>query len=301
MTAPVRWLLLGAGGMLGRDLREVLAADAAVELTAATRAEVDVTDPHAVRAAVPGHQLVVNAAAWTDVDAAEAEPERALAANGEAVGRLAQVCHASGARLLHLSTDYVFAGDATAPYLEDSPTAPVNRYGESKLRGEQLVRAALPADGYVIRTAWLYGEHGRNFVATMLRLARERDSVDVVRDQRGQPTWSMALARQLVRLGHAALAGQAPAGVYHGTAAGETTWYDFARDVFALAGLDPNRVRPTTSDRFVRPARRPAYSVLSHGRWAVAGLTPMAPWRDMLAEALARPGFADLVRAAQTG
>jgi dTDP-4-dehydrorhamnose reductase len=144
----------------------------------------------------------------------------------------------------------------------------------------------LPADGYVVRTAWLYGAHGRNFVTTVLRLAAERDTLEVVDDQRGQPTWSYALAERLADLGTAALAGRAPAGPYHGTASGETTWYGLARAVFALAGLDPDRVRPTTSAAFVRPARRPSYSVLGHGRWATAGLAPMADWRVMLAAAL---------------
>jgi len=138
-----------------------------------------------------------------------------------------------------------------------------------------------------VRTAWLYGEHGRNFVATMLRLAAERDTVAVVDDQRGQPTWSYALARRLVELGRSG----APAGVYHGTASGETTWYGLARAVFALAGHDPDRVRPTTTDKFPRPAPRPAFSVLGHARWAACGLPPMADWHDMLEAALARPGF----------
>src|SRR5205814_286165 len=127
----------------------------------------------------------------------------------------------------------------------------------------------------VVRTAWLYGAHGSNFVATMLRLAGVRDTVDVVDDQRGQPTWSGALAARLVELG---LRVDAPAGVYHCTASGETTWYGLARAVFAGAGLDPDRVRPTTSDRFPRPAKRPAYSVLGHDRWAAAGLKPLPDW-----------------------
>jgi dTDP-4-dehydrorhamnose reductase len=276
-----RWLVTGAGGMLGRDVVDVLAGRGAA-VTALTRADLDLCDPAAVAAAVPGHDVVVNAAAWTDVDGAEASYDAALAVNGDAVGVLAATCRDAGARLIHLSTDYVFAGDAVSPYPEDAPTDPVNAYGRSKLAGE---RAALHAGGYVVRTAWLYGAHGRNFVATMLRLAASRDTVDVVDDQRGQPTWSYALASRLVELGAAA---HAPAGVYHGTASGETTWYGLARAVFAGAGLDPDRVRPTTSERFVRPAKRPAYSVLGHDRWAAAGLEPMAHWRTMLDAALPR-------------
>jgi dTDP-4-dehydrorhamnose reductase len=287
-----RWLITGAGGMLGQDLVAVLGDRPEVELVALKRSDLDITDPDAVTAAVAGADLVVNAAAWTDVDAAEEQEAAATLVNGEAVAILARACAATGTRLLHPSTDYVFSGDATSPYREDAPTAPLNAYGRSKLAGELAIAAELPRHGYVVRTAWLYGEHGGNFVATMLRMAGIRDTVDVVVDQRGQPTWSYALAEQLAALGEAALAGAAPPGAYHGTAAGETTWYGLARAVFTAAGLDPDRVRPTTSDRFRRPAARPAYSVLGHDRWAAAGLAPMAPWAEQLTLALSRPGFA---------
>ncbi|PWU51164.1 dTDP-4-dehydrorhamnose reductase [Micromonospora sp. S4605] len=282
-----RVLVTGAGGMLGRDLLTVLDSRPDLKVTAATRAEVDITDAAAVRAAVAGHDLVVNTAAWTDVDGAEEQEAAATAVNGDAVGHLAAACAATGARLVHVSTDYVFPGDGTTPYAEDAPTAPVNAYGRSKLAGERAVARFLPETGYVVRTAWLYGAHGPNFVATMLRLAEQREHLDVVDDQHGQPTWSYALAAQLVALGDAALAGRAPAGVYHGTCAGQTTWYGLARAVFTLRGLDPDRIRPTTSDRFRRPAPRPAYSVLGHGRWAAAGLPPLPDWHTTLADAFA--------------
>lgn len=277
-----RWLILGAGGMLGRDLTDVLGSAADIEVTAARHAAVDITDAAAVSDAIAGHQLVINAAAWTDVDGAEAHEAQATAVNGHAVGRIAAACAQHGARLLQISTDYVLAGDGTSPYPEDSPTAPVNAYGRGKLVGEQAVLRTLPDTGYVVRTAWLYGRHGRNFVTTMLDLAGKRETLDVVDDQRGQPTWCYALAQQLLELGRAAQAGRAPAGVYHGTAAGETTWYGLARETFALAGLDPERIRPTTSDRFPRPAIRPGYSVLGHDRWAQAGLARQADWRKLL-------------------
>lgn len=281
-----RWLVLGAGGMLGQDLTTVLRAHPDVALTAATRSDVDICDAAAVHSAVKGADIVINAAAWTDVDGAESDPAGALAVNGDAVGVIAAACAATNTPLIHVSTDYVFPGNATQPYAEDAPTAPINEYGRSKLAGERHVLRELPDRGYVVRTAWLYGEHGRNFVRTMLTLAQTRDTVDVVDDQRGQPTWSYALAQRLVELGQRALAGTAPAGVYHGTASGETTWYGLARAAYELAGLDPARVRPTTSESFVRPAPRPAYSVLGHGRWAAAGLPPLADWRAMLTEAL---------------
>lgn len=290
----VRWLVTGAGGMLGRDLCAVLRASGE-DLTALSRAELDIADAEAVRAAVAGRDTVVNCAAWTDVDGAEAEEAAATAVNGTAVRHLALACAEHGARLLHLSTDYVFDGTAAEPYPEDAPTAPANAYGRGKLAGERAVLALLPGSGFVVRTAWTYGEHGRNFVATMLRLAAERPAIDVVDDQHGQPTWTYDLALRLAALGRAA---GAPPGIYHGTAAGRTTWYGLARAVFTLSGLDPARIRPTTSAAYGRPAPRPAFSVLGHARWAAAGLPPPRDWYAALAEALHRPGFAALVAAA---
>ncbi|MFE1379118.1 dTDP-4-dehydrorhamnose reductase [Streptomyces sp. NPDC058740] len=280
-----RWLITGAAGMLGRDLAEVL-AESGAEYTALTRKELDITDAAAVRAAVAGHDVVVNAAAWTDVDGAETEEAAATRINGEGPRALAAACAETGTVLIQVSTDYVFQGDASEPYRHDAPTAPVNAYGRSKLAGELAVTELLPERGYVVRTAWLYGAHGRNFVSTMLGLAEQRETVDVVDDQRGQPTWTRALARQLRDLGEAAVAGRAPAGVYHGTAAETATWFDLARAAFELTGLDPERVRPTTSEKFVRPARRPSYSVLAHERWAEAGVAAQPHWREQLTEAL---------------
>ena len=272
----MRWLITGAGGMLGRDLCAVLAAAGETDVVAAGRADLDITDADAVRAAADGADVVVNAAAWTNVDGAETDEPAATAVNGYAVRNLAE---AAGKRLIQVSTDYVFDGAATAPYAEEAPRAPINAYGRGKAIGE---RAALSAGGFVVRTAWLYGEHGPNFVRTMLRLAASRETVDVVDDQVGPPTWSYALAGQIVAL---ARSGAAP-GVYHGTASGSTSWFGLARAVFEEAGLDPARVRPTTSDKFVRPARRPAYSVLGHERWAGTGVSPLPAWRPMLTTAM---------------
>jgi dTDP-4-dehydrorhamnose reductase len=282
-TAPnsPRWLVVGAGGMLGRDLAALLAADD-LDHSALTRAELDLTDAAAVKSSVAGYDVVINAAAWTDVDGAETHEDEASAINGEAVRNLALACADSGARLLSLSTDYVFPGDATEPIAEDAPTAPINAYGRSKLIGERALLELLPETGYVVRTAWLYGRHGKNFVATILNAAGQREFLDVVDDQQGQPTSTPALSRQLLALGQAAYAGQAPSGVYHGTCAGRTTWFGLARAAFELSGLDPERVRPTTSEKFVRPAPRPAYSVLGHQRWAEAGLAPMPDWHETL-------------------
>ncbi len=285
------WLVTGAGGMLGHDLMSVLRDADDIKLTALARSDLDITDARAVGEAVAGHDVVVNAAAWTDVDGAETNEAAATAVNGAGVANVAEACRRAGARLLHISTDYVFPGDASTPVPEDAATAPINAYGRSKLVGERAVLDRLPDRGYVVRTAWLYGERGRNFVTTMLALADQRDTIDVVDDQHGQPTWSFALARQLVALGAAARAGGTPAGIYHGTSGGSTTWYGLARAVFEKAGLDPDRIRPTTSERFPRPARRPGYSVLGRERWSAAGLAPMMDWHSMLDEAFLRADF----------
>jgi dTDP-4-dehydrorhamnose reductase len=294
------WLVTGAGGLLGQDVRAELAADPGALVTGLSRDRLDITDPEAVRAAVAGHRVVVNCAAWTDVDAAERSEAAATAVNGRGVRHLARACADHGALLLHVSTDYVFPGDTRMPYPEDAPTGPVNAYGRSKLAGERAVAELLPRTGYIVRTAWLYGAHGRNFVATMLELATRRETLDVVADQHGQPTWSRALARQLTALGRAALAGRAPAGIYHGTSAGHTTWYGLARETFRLSGLDPDRIRPVGSERIPRPAARPAFGVLGHGNWARFGLLPMPRWEDQLGAALAAPPFAALAGAART-
>ncbi|MFJ9904187.1 dTDP-4-dehydrorhamnose reductase [Streptomyces sp. NPDC101152] len=278
------WLVTGAGGMLGQDVLARL-AEAGERCVALDRAALDLTDAEAVDRAIEEHRpaVVVNCAAWTAVDDAETREDEALRINGDGPAHLAAACARTGAVLLHVSTDYVFAGDADTPYAEDAPTAPRSAYGRTKLAGEQAVLST--ERGYVVRTAWLYGTGGPNFVRTMIKLEGVKDTLDVVDDQRGQPTWSADLAGLLYELGLGALAGTAPAGVYHGTSSGETTWYGFTREIFRLLGTDPDRVRPTTSDAFVRPAPRPAYSVLGHDRFAEAGIQPLRDWRTALTEA----------------
>ncbi|KQN45456.1 dTDP-4-dehydrorhamnose reductase [Frigoribacterium sp. Leaf44] len=276
-----KYLVTGARGMLGTDLLEALFGR---DVTVLGRADLDVTDRDAVFAAVQGHDVVINAAAYTAVDAAETDEEAALAVNGTAAGLLAEATASVGAKLVQVSTDYVFDGDATEPYPEDATIAPVSAYGRTKAEGEQLALAANPEGAYVVRTAWLYGAHGGNFAKTMVKLAASHDTVKVVDDQLGQPTWTADLATQIVAL----LDSDAPAGVYHGTNSGSASWFEFAQAVFDEAGLDPARVLPTDSSAFVRPAPRPSYSVLGHDAWARAGLTPMRPWREALAEAANR-------------
>lgn len=274
-------LVVGAGGMLGSELERALAGR---EYTGLRRADLDITDADAVSAVIAAAQpdAVINAVAYTRVDDAESDEEAAFAVNATGAGALAAAARSAGARFVHVSTDYVFHGDATEPYAEDAPLDPLGAYGRTKAAGERLVREAHP-DAHIVRTAWLYGAGGANFVATMLRLAGERETVDVVADQVGQPTWAADLARAIVLL----LDSDAPAGIYHGTNAGRASWFELARAVFAESGLDPERVRPTDSATFVRPAPRPSFSVLAHDAWGHAGLPAPRPWREALHEALA--------------
>jgi dTDP-4-dehydrorhamnose reductase len=276
-----RWLITGAGGMLGRDLAGLLAGEVAGEqVTGLARADLDLTDPAAVRDAVARHRpdVVVNCAAWTAVDDAEAHEDAALDINGRAVAHLARACAGHGAVLVQISTDYVFDGTAEKPYSEDHETAPRSAYGRTKLAGEEAARAALPDGAYVVRTAWLYGAHGKSFYRTMLSRATAGAPVSVVDDQRGQPTWTADVARQV----YALIAAGAPAGTYHATSSGEVTWFGFAREIYARAGADPALVSPTTTAEFPRPAPRPAYSVLGHDAWEEAGVPPVGDWRDAL-------------------
>lgn len=281
-----RYLIAGSAGMLGRDLQKALAGR---DVTALSRAELDVTDREAVLAAVAGHDVVLNASAYTKVDDAETHEDDAYAINALGTENLAVAAARHGARFATVSTDYVFDGHATTPYAEDTTRDPINAYGRTKAAGEELALAAHPDGTFVVRTAWLYGAGGTNFAKTMVKLAATHETVSVVDDQLGQPTWTGDLAAQLVAL----LDADAPAGIYHGTNSGEATWYGFARAVFAQAGLDPERVKPTDSSTFVRPAARPSYSVLGHDGWARAGLAPMRPWEDALEAATADGLFAE--------
>ena len=289
-------LVTGAHGQLGSDLVRLAGARGSTVL-ALSSAELDITDPDAVRAAVERAAtldpaaVVINAAAYTAVDAAETDRDRAFAVNADGPAQLAAATAAAGLRLLHVSTDYVFPGDGTRPYATDDATGPLGVYGASKLAGEEAVLAGNPR-GQVVRTSWVYGAHGANFVRTMVRLASGDGIITVVDDQRGAPTHAADLAAGLLEL--AGLEG--PTGsdptrtvgrVLHGTSTGETTWFEFARTVFAAVGADPQRVQPISSAQRPSPAARPAYSVLSDASWREAGLTPLPPWHEAFERAFA--------------
>lgn len=273
-------LVTGAAGMLGTDLVSTL-LEADHDVTGLTRADLDVTDPAAVAAAVAGHDVVVNAAAWTAVDDAEEHEGEAFAVNAVGAAALARAARAAGARLVHVSTDYVVG---TAPHGTPVPTdalmAPAGAYGRTKAAGEWAVRLEAP-DALVLRTAWLYGAHGTCFPRTMARLAREKDVLRVVDDQHGQPTWTVDVADLVVRL----LAADVPGGTYAATSSGWTSWYDFATEVVRSAGRDPDMVEPTDSASFARRAPRPAWSVLAHDTLKAVGVAPIGAWRQRWAEA----------------
>jgi dTDP-4-dehydrorhamnose reductase len=269
----MRLLITGAAGMLGRDVAAA-AARSGHEVVALARAELDITDRAAVRAAIAeaAPDAVVNCAAWTDVDGAEADEAAATRINGDGAGILAAESAAAGAFLVHVSSDYVFDGQGQAPYREDSPTAPLGAYGRSKLAGEQAVAAAR-GEHAIVRSAWLFGVAGRNFVDTMLKLGADRDELRVVDDQHGCPTFTGHLADALV-----AIAEQRPAGILHVAGAGACTWFELARATFEETST-PVRVEPCTTAEFPRPAPRPAYSVLGSTR---ADAPALPPWRDGL-------------------
>lgn len=282
MTAE-RWLITGAGGMLGWEFKQLVP-----EARLLSRQDLNIENRHELSAAIDDANLVINLAAYTKVDEAESHELEARRVNTWGAGRVAQLCSSRKRPMIHLSTDYVFTGDATKPYDEGALTGPpqlLNSYGRTKLEGERLVLAQ--PDSYVVRTAWLYGSGGPCFVKTLLRASRSQDELPVVNDQFGQPTWTRALAKQLIAFARRTLSGNKPRpGIYHATATGETSWFEFARAIFSHTGLDPARIKPIPSTELNRAAKRPRYTVLGHERWRLADLEPMQSWEEMLKEAL---------------
>jgi dTDP-4-dehydrorhamnose reductase len=277
-------LVIGARGQLGFELSRLLPAHG--EVTALDRSQLDLADADAIRTTLRSRRpaLIVNAAAYTAVDNAEQEREAAEVINARAPGLLAEEAKKLDALLVHYSTDYVFDGTATAPYTEDAPANPLSVYGASKLSGERAI-AASGCRYLVLRTSWVYGLRGHNFLLTIRRLARERDELRIVADQFGVPNWSRALAEAtntLVGCGLRAL--RERAGLYHLSARGSTSWFEFARAI--IGSVDKPRVLPITTAEYPTAARRPAYAVLDTGKLErVFGLT-LSDWREMLARCL---------------
>lgn len=285
----MRILLTGANGQVGHALRETLAAIGAVHPF--DREGLDLERPDALRKACRSvaPELIVNAAAYTAVDRAESEPERAHAVNAVAPGVLAEEARRLDAVLVHYSTDYVFDGTKRSPYLETDPTAPLNAYGWSKLDGERRIGAS-GCKHLIFRTSWVYGPRGKNFLLTMLALAQAREELRVVDDQRGAPTSSLFLANSTVSALRAIPDGGVRSGIYNLTAAGETTWAGFARAIFERAAVNPAfrppRVVPIPTSAYPTPARRPAYSVLSHRRLRSAFGLIAPSWEQQLDDCL---------------
>ncbi len=287
-------LLTGAGGQVAWVI-ERRAAAAGISIKALGKLELDITDNSAVHSLVSsfGPKVVVNAAAYTAVDTAEADKERAFAVNRDGPGYLAGVCAAREIPLIHISTDYVFDGAGKAPYTEEDFTAPVGVYGDSKLAGEVAVRAFLDRH-VIVRTAWVYGVHGNNFVKAMLRLGRERDVLRVVNDQHGSPTFAGDLADALIVLARRLIGETLPEeayGTFHYTGGGAISWHGFAGRIFDLAARELGRrpkVEPITTAEYPTPAKRPANSVLDCRKIGRIHGIMQRPWEDALKEMLAR-------------
>jgi dTDP-4-dehydrorhamnose reductase len=278
---PNRIVIAGAGGQAGT----CLAAEAVGQgrdVLALTSSQWDITDPQAADQIVQTGDVVINCAAYTNVDGAEDDEARAYAVNAAAPEHIARTCARVGARLIHISTDYVFSGSVSRPYEPSDETGPLSVYGQSKLAGEQAVLAASP-DAVVVRTAWVYtGGSGKDFVATMRRLATGDRIVEVVDDQTGSPTYVADLVAALLQVAD----GHVQARLVHAANSGEVSRFGQARAVFKGVGADPERVVPVSSDHNPRPAARPAYSVLSSRESEQAGLSPLRPWQDALLAAL---------------
>ncbi|MBM3672103.1 MAG: dTDP-4-dehydrorhamnose reductase [Actinobacteria bacterium] len=270
----MRVFVTGAGGQIGNELQAVFASD---DVTAATHADLEITDRDAVHAAINAAQpdVVVHAAAWTAVDDCESDPERALTINGVGTRHVTEAAASAGAHLTYLSTDYVFDGRKPDPYIETDTTNPLSVYGSSKLAGEHEVAAY--DQSLVVRVSWVCGRHGRNMVKTILELARTHDRLRFVADQIGHPTFADDAATMVHRL-----VSDRRTGTYHVTNQGAVSWFEFAQAVLDSAGLDPTRVDPITTAEMPRPAPRPANSVLENAALRSAGLPLLSHFREPL-------------------
>ena len=276
----VTWLLLGADGQLGRSLQDVLSASG-IEFVAAGRTVADIANMESVESCVKNTNpaVIVNMAAWTDVDGAESHRDEAFLVNATGAENVAKVAAVNALPLVHISTDYVFDGTQTTPYRTDDATNPLSVYGASKRQGELLVQAAHQQGSWIVRTAWLYSQYGKNFARTIARKGLAGDNLSVVNDSFGQPTSALALARQIMVL----VLAHPPAGIFHGTNAGKATWHEFAS---AIVEPIPNHgsVTPVSSSAFPTVAVRPIYSVLDHAQWSANGIVDMPHWRESLEE-----------------
>ena len=270
-------LITGSNGMLGQDLVEVLKDNHELILT--TSKTLDITDKKHVIDFISDSKpdLVINSAAYTDVDGCETNQDIAYAVNGEGVKNLALACSEVDCPLVHVSTDYVFKGDNTRPWVEDDEVGPISVYGKSKLQGEEAIQEILDKF-YILRTAWLYGTNGKNFPKTMLELAENHSEITVVYDEVGTPTYTPDLAKAI-----AELIETDKYGIYHLTNSGHCSWCEFARYIFEIADVDV-KVIPVTASEFARPAPRPHYSVLENKNWVKNGFKPLRSYKEAIKE-----------------
>jgi dTDP-4-dehydrorhamnose reductase len=286
------YLITGGSGQLGIAVSQEM-NKLGIAFDAWNSKDLDITQSSRVHKAIEklSPTLIVNCAAWTDVDGAESKEIEASRVNSDGPENLAIAAKLFKSKLIHVSTDYVFSGERQSPWQITDEVNPQSAYGRTKAQGESRVLANYPENSFVVRTAWLYSPWGKNFAKTMTKLAfKGEGEVRVVNDQVGQPTSATDLAKQLVELGPSA----SPAGIYHGTNSGQTTWYEFAQEIFKLAGADVGRVTPVSSSEYLRPAKRPSFSVLSHDAWASTQVEPLRDWRIALAEAM--PTIISLVK-----
>ncbi len=280
----MKWLITGGTGQLGLAMQKELLSRG-IAFIAANSKELDITEPLIVSQWVDSIKpsVIINTAAWTDVDGAETNQSAARSVNALGPQNLAIAASKIRARLVQVSTDYVFSGARSVPWNENEDHNPQSQYGLTKSEGEKFVQAALPIDSYVVRTAWLYSADGNNFAKTMTNVAMNNTGVvRVVNDQVGQPTFTGDLAKQIIEL---VLSG-APVGTYHGSNSGEATWFEFAQEIFKLAGADVLRVIPVSTSECPSHAKRPLYSVLGHDAWRNTAVPIMRDWRIALAEAM---------------
>jgi dTDP-4-dehydrorhamnose reductase len=287
------WLITGGSGQLGIAVAQEL-EKRGTAFDAWSSKDLDITQSSSVSEAIEKlcPTVIINCAAWTDVDGAESHEIDASRVNRDGPEHLALAAKLSNSKLIHISTDYVFSGKSQSPWQIADEINPQSAYGRTKAQGESRVLGSYPENSFVVRTAWLYSPRGKNFARTMTKLALTGDrEVRVVNDQVGQPTSASDLAKQLVELGLST----SPTGVYHGTNSGQATWFEFAQEIFKLSGADVSRVSPVSSSEYQRPAKRPSYSVLSHDAWASTSVEPLRDWRIALADAI--PAIISAVKA----
>lgn len=287
------WLITGGSGQLGIAVLQEL-GERGIVFDATGSDTLDITQGPIVRDYITklSPKVIVNCAAWTDVDGAEKNEPQASRVNSDGAENIALAAKECGAKLIHISTDYVFSGESQSPWQVEDEINPQSAYGRTKAKGENRVLASYSKNSFIVRTAWLYSPWGKNFAKTLTKHALKGEGeVRVVSNQIGQPTSAIDLAHQLVELGLST----APAGIYHGTNSGQATWFEFAQEIFELTGKDVSRVIPVSSSEYPRPAKRPAYSVLSHEAWLKTSIKPTRDWRIAIATAM--PAIISAVKA----